>query len=152
MNAIKKYSFKLNKNVILKTFDSNIQVPFRETYIWFDYKQQETFSETKQFFENIVIESNSSFLKYFKNSNKKEKIEFLFEFLRTKSKENIPVLENKKFGKGCLKLSEHILYLKCFLSFKYVVGGIIKHSPSNFCPCFLINQVGMSGFHRLHVV
>ena len=100
----------------------------------------------------LYLKSNSSFLKYYKNGNKKEKIEFLFEFLRTKSKENIPVLENKKFGKGCLKLSEHILYLKCFLSFKYVVGGIIKHSPSHFCPCFLINQVGMSGFHRLHVV
>ena len=79
-------------------------------------------------------------MKYYKNGNKKEKIEFLFEFLRTKSKENIPVLENKKFGKGCLKLSEHILYLKCFLSFKYVVGGIIKHSPSNFCP--FLNKSG----------
>ena len=92
-------------------------MPFRETYIRFDYKQQETFSETEQFFENIVIESNSSFLKYYKNGNKKEKIEFLFEFLRTKSKENIPVLENKKFRKGCLKLSEHTLYLQCFICF-----------------------------------
>ena len=151
MNAIKKYSFKLNKNVILKTFDSNIQVPFRETYIQFDYKQQETFSETEQFFENIVIESNSSFLKYYKNGNKKEKIEFLFEFLRTKSKENIPVLENKKFGKGCLKLSEHILYLKGFLSFKYMVVALLSIHLQIFAH-FLINQVGMSGFHRLHVV
>ena len=71
-------------------------MPFRETYIRFDYKQQETFSETEQFFENIVIESNSSFLKYYKNGNKKE---------------------NKKFRKGCLKLSEHTLYLQCFICF-----------------------------------
>ena len=99
----------------------------------------------------LYLKSNSSFLKYYKNGNKKEKIEFLFEFLRTKSKENIPVLENKKFGKGCLKLSEHILYLKGFLSFKYIVVALLSIHLQIFAR-FLINQVGMSGFHRLHVV
>ena len=50
LNATKNNTFELNKNVILKTFHSNVQVLFRETYIWFDYKQP---------FENIKTESNS---------------------------------------------------------------------------------------------
>ena len=43
-------SFELNKNVILKTFDSNVPVLFREIYIRFDYKQRETCLEI--FFQN----------------------------------------------------------------------------------------------------
>ena len=85
----KKYNSKLNKNVILETFESNVRVLFRETYIRFDYKQWETCSETFIravfffffFFENIKIESNSRFLKFtseFINGNKIKKITFLF--------------------------------------------------------------------------
>ena len=60
---------------------------------------------------------------------------------------NIAVLENKKFGKGCFKPSEHISYL-IFVPFPNptMVGGIITHSFSISCPGFLINQVGMSIF------
>ena len=56
-------SFELNKNVILKIFDSNVPVLFREIYIRFDYKQRETCLEIffrTVFFENIKIESNST--------------------------------------------------------------------------------------------
>ena len=64
LNAIKKNnSFELNKNVILKTFDSNVPVLFREIYIQFDYKQRETCSEIffrTVFSENIKTESNST--------------------------------------------------------------------------------------------
>ena len=56
-----------------------------------------------------------------------------------KNEENIALVENKKFKKVCFKPSEHILY-----SIPTMVGGIISHSLSNFCPNFLINQVGMS--------
>ena len=42
----KHNSFELNENVILKTFDLNVQVLHRETYIRFDYKLRETCSET----------------------------------------------------------------------------------------------------------
>ena len=39
---------------------------------------------------------------------------FCFNFWKKNYKENIALLENKKFGKGCFNLSEHILYLKFF--------------------------------------
>ena len=69
LECYKKHdSFALNKIVILKTFDSNVRVLFRETYIRFGYKSRETCSETffrTVFFENIKIESNSRFLKYY---------------------------------------------------------------------------------------
>ena len=73
LNSIKSItnSFELNKNVILKTFESNVPLLFRETYIRFDYKQQETCSETFIrtffFFENIKTEiiSLARFLKYY---------------------------------------------------------------------------------------
>ena len=55
----KHVSFELNKNVILKTFDANIWVLFRETQIWFDYKQREIFSET--FFRIIYFENINTF-------------------------------------------------------------------------------------------
>ena len=62
LECYKKHNnFKRNKNVILKTFDSNVRVLFRETYIRFYYKQRETCPETffrTFFFENIKIESN----------------------------------------------------------------------------------------------
>ena len=35
LDAIKKYSFELNKNVILKTFNLNIRVLFQEMYIFY---------------------------------------------------------------------------------------------------------------------
>ena len=53
-------SFELSKDVILKTFNSNVWVLFRETYIRFYYKQWETCSEAffrTVFFENIKTES-----------------------------------------------------------------------------------------------
>ena len=60
-----------------------------------------------------------------------------------KNRENIALLEDRKLGKGCFKPSEYILYL-IFFRHLTMVGGIIRHSLSNFCPGFLINQVGMS--------
>ena len=79
------YSFELNKNIILKTFNSNIRVLFRETFIRFDYQQRETCSETffrTAFFENIKTESSCldswSIISKFINGNKNEKIVFLF--------------------------------------------------------------------------
>ena len=60
-----------------------------------------------------------------------------------KDKEDIALLENKKVGKGCFKPSEHILCLNIFPPPSHG-SGIIRHSFSNFCPGFLINQVGMS--------
>ena len=86
LECYKKHnSFELNKNVILKTFNSNVQVLFQETYIRFSYKQRETCSETffrTVFFENIKTESNSldcwSVISEFINGNKNEKIVFLF--------------------------------------------------------------------------
>ena len=60
-----------------------------------------------------------------------------------KNKENIALLEDRKLGKGCFKPSEYILYL-IFFRHLTMVGDIIRHSLSNFCPGFLINQVGMS--------
>ena len=58
------------------------------------------------------------------------------------------VLENKKFGKGCFKPYEHILYLIFFLlpnhGRQHNYFG--QHSLSVFCPGFLINQVGTSVF------
>ena len=71
-----------------------------------------------------------------------KRLYFYFNFWN-KNKENIALLENKKFGKGCFKPSEHILYLNFFRR-PTVVGGIIRHPLSNFCPGFLMNQVGMS--------
>ena len=54
LNAIQKHnSFELNKNVIWKTFDSDVRVLFRETCIRFDYKQRETCTET--FFETVIF-------------------------------------------------------------------------------------------------
>ena len=67
LECYKKHnSFQLNKKVILKTFDSNIRVLFRGTYIRFDYKQRETCSETffrTVFFENIKTMSLSMVIK-----------------------------------------------------------------------------------------
>ena len=51
----KHYSFELNKNAVLKTFDLNVRVLFRETYIRFDYKQWETYSET--FFRSLFLKT-----------------------------------------------------------------------------------------------
>ena len=52
LECYKKHnSFELNKNVILKTFNLNVWGLFRETYIWFNYKQQVTYSET--FFRSL---------------------------------------------------------------------------------------------------
>ena len=48
-------------------------------------------------------------------------------------KKNIVVFENKKFGKGCFKPSEHMLYL-IFPRCPIMVGGVIRHSLSSFCP------------------
>ena len=118
LNAIKITSFELNKNVILKTFDSNVRVLFREKYIRFDYKQRETCSET--FFTTVFLKTlkkkvtlDSSSIYQSLTVIKMKRLYFCFNFWK-KSKENIAVLENKKFGKGCLKSSEHILYLIFF--------------------------------------
>ena len=48
LNSIKSItnSFELSKNAILRTFESNVRLLLRESYIRFDYKQQETCSET----------------------------------------------------------------------------------------------------------
>ena len=89
IHILKRYkednNFKLNKNVILKTFDSNVRVLFRETLMWIDHKQWETCLETffkAVFFEKIKIESNFGFLKFISdliNDNKNKKIvAFLF--------------------------------------------------------------------------
>ena len=52
LDCYKKHnSFELNKIVILKTFDTNVWVLFRETYIRFEYKSRETCSET--FFRTV---------------------------------------------------------------------------------------------------
>ena len=63
LECYKKHSsFELNKIIILKTFNSNVRVLFRETYIRFDYKQREICSETlfrTFYFESIKTESNS---------------------------------------------------------------------------------------------
>ena len=48
----KHNSFELNKNVILKTFVSNVRMLFGKTYIRFGYKQRETCSET--FFRTVL--------------------------------------------------------------------------------------------------
>ena len=53
LNAIKSTTVELNKNVISKTFDSNFRLVFRETYIWFQYKQRETCLET--FFRAVFL-------------------------------------------------------------------------------------------------
>ena len=66
-----------------------------------------------------------------------------------KNKENIALLEDRKLGKGCFKPSEYILYL-IFFRHLTMVGGIIRHSLSNFCPGFLMNQVGMSELHTIY--
>ena len=44
---------------------------------------------------------------------KMKRLYFYFNFW--KKKQNIAVLENKKFGKGCFKPPEDMLYLKFFL-------------------------------------
>ena len=59
----------------------------------------------------------------------------------------VAALENKTFGKGCFKPSEHILYL-IFFCCPTMVGGIIRHSLSIFCPGFVINQAGMYVFDK----
>ena len=55
LHSIKKISFELNENAILKTSDSNVRVLFRETYIRFDYTQRETCSET--FFKTVFLKT-----------------------------------------------------------------------------------------------
>ena len=71
-----------------------------------------------------------------------KRLYFCFNFWK-KNKENITLLENKKLRKGCLKPSAHILYLK-FFRHPNMAAGIIMYPFLNFCPGFLINQVGMS--------
>ena len=61
-----------------------------------------------------------------------------------KKQRKLALLENKKFDKGCYEPSEHILYSKFFSPLNYG-GNIIRHSLTNFCLSFLINQVVMSG-------
>ena len=122
---------------------------FRETYIRVDYKQRKACSETffrTVFFENIKIESNSTFLKYYVLSLlmviKMKRLYFRFNFWK-KNKENIALLENKKFGKSYFKPSEQTC-IYFFSRRPTMVGGIKRHSISNFCPGFLINQVRTS--------
>ena len=79
----KNNSFEHNKIVILKTFDLNIRVLFRETYIRFHAKPRETFSQTifrAVFFRNIEIVALDSWriISEFINGNKNEKAAFLF--------------------------------------------------------------------------
>ena len=43
-----------------------------------------------------------------------KRLYFCFNFCKKNKKQNIAVLENKRFGKGCFKPSEYMLYLNCF--------------------------------------